>query len=212
MCTTARNEDFIIFDGILKDFTGDPKSVIELVIPTEVKEFSDKFKDRLYHDMTNVRKVTVQKGNLAFSSHCGVLYDKNMETLLFYPRAKRRKSYRMPDTVKTVADMAFANSSLWSVDMPETLESIGKKAFANTNLVCPTLPTNLKTLAKDAFKGCERLHILNIPDKDIIITKDDLDLSETTIVLVETFEPIDHSKYAGLNVMNEEEFNKWLEE
>ena len=212
MSTTTENEDFIVSGGVIKDFVGDPKAVVELVIPAEAKEFSDKFKKCLYHEMTSVRKVTVPKGSLAFSTHCGVLYDKKMETLLFYPRAKRRKAYRMPGTVKRIADMAFANSGLWSVDMPETLEHIGKKAFANTNLVCPTLPTNLKTIAKDAFKGCDNLHILNIPNEDVVITKNGLDLEEGTIVLVETRNPIDHSKYAGLRVMNEEEFDKWLEE
>ena len=239
MSTTTQKDDLTVSGGVVENFIGDPKSVIELVIPAEAESFSDKFKDCLYHDMTNIRKVTVRKGNPTFSSHCGVLYDKQMETLLFYPRAKHRKAYRMPDTVKTISEMAFtdgrpihfcledvyissnvteipdrcfANSTVWSVNMPDTLEVIGKEAFANTNLVCPTLPNNIKAIAKDAFNECERLHILNIPNKDIILTKDDLDLNETVIVLVETFDPIDHSKYVGLNVMNEEELDKWLEE
>ncbi len=225
-------------DDIIVDCAGDITSAKSITIPAGAASFGDAFADKLFHDMTSISKVFVEKGNRHFSALNGVLYNRDKTALIYYPRNKHRKVYHMPDTVKEIGQFAFtdgkvipsilsdvfisqnvksiptrcfANTGIWSVYMPATLTSICDEAFIYTNLVCPTLPNDLISLGRNAFKGCKRMHLLNIANENFIVTKDTINLPEDCMVIVETAFDIDHSKYIGLNVMNLIEMDKWLD-
>jgi len=52
-------------------------------------------------------EITVEEGNENFTVADGVLYDKNIETLLLFPSGTDRKTYVMPDSVKDIDDGYF---------------------------------------------------------------------------------------------------------
>ena len=210
----------------------------ELIIPGTVTPESVWLKEILTEEQESIGKITVEKENRHFSSMNGILYNKDRTKLIFYPRAKRRRSYRMPDSVKIIAAGAFAdgkhfngsleqvslspsmteipdncfkNMNIYSVDIPEGIKRIGKDAFANTNLVCPTLPASLKSLSQTAFSGCARMHMLNIKEDGFGLNMSMLPQNVEIYVIFETTEEVDHTKYPGISVMNIPEMEVWLE-
>lgn len=70
-------------------------------------------------------KVSDQNAHLAAVD--GVLFTKDMTTLLSYPVKRDGRTYEVPEGVTTLADMAFANVvyGIYSLTLPESLTSVG---------------------------------------------------------------------------------------
>ena len=84
--------------------------------------------------MPKLTEIRVAEGNTSYTSVDGVLFDKDMDTLLKYPIQKADESYTVPEGVKTIYDTAFLSQRyLKSVTLPEGLETIGDCAFYGTN-------------------------------------------------------------------------------
>ena len=92
----------------------------------------------------------------------GVVYSKNGDTLLAYPRQKPDKVFRIPEGVKTIGEGAFNEQAcleyLW---MPDTVEEIHQGAFSHcVQLQEVRLSENLTTLVDSedgVFESCRRL-------------------------------------------------------
>ena len=83
-------------------------------------------------DLTN---FIVAEGNKNFSSHDGVLYNKDKSQLVLFPIGKEG-TYIIPDCVKSISEYAFYSCfNLTSITIPSGIESIGFRAFSN----CPNL-------------------------------------------------------------------------
>jgi len=107
-------------------------------------------------------QFVVEKGNKFYSAEDGVLFTKNIDTIVSYPNAKAT-SYILPSGVTTIGDFAFAGCDLVSVTIPESVTSIGANAFYFTRkLEALTIPKSVITIGKSAFAGCG-LTTLTIP-------------------------------------------------
>lgn len=73
------------------------------------------------HSLDYAITVEVDKNNSALTSIDGVLYNKDITELIYYPVNKADKTYCMPDTVKTVHGM-LENSFLESIVLSKELE------------------------------------------------------------------------------------------
>lgn len=93
-----------------------------------------------FYGDTSLRYITVDFYNEHFTSRDGVLYSKDMTTLLAYPQA-RGGHFVIPEGVTTIGSNAFEFASCTSV----------------------TFPSTLKTMAKDAFIDCYSLTTITIP-------------------------------------------------
>ena len=98
-------------------------------IPSSVKTIGRS----AFYMCTSIKGFEVDKENQNYSSDVyGVLFDKNMTVLHFYPTARIDESYFIPDTVITVEANAFTPTlNLKSVTIPDSVENIGEKAFSN---------------------------------------------------------------------------------
>ncbi len=75
--------------------------------------------------------ITVDANNTKFASMDGVLFDKNMTTLIQCPTSKNG-SYIIPSTVRSIGLGAFyACNTLTSVNIPSSVNTIGDMAFYN---------------------------------------------------------------------------------
>ncbi len=118
--------------------------------------------------MENNKRVTaieVDDENGYFCDVDGVLYSKDMKTLLFYPMAKdvaeikdeagntvKSISYEIPEGVETVRTKAFYKcSDVRSLTLPSTLRTIEEKAFFRCSISEIILPETLEAIGKDAF-------------------------------------------------------------
>lgn len=117
----------------------------------------------------NGKGFVVDEANPYFTSVDGVLFNKDMTELLYYPIRKGADidnkmnvesyaTYVIPEGVKSIRGKAFYHCwYLREVTLPSTLENIGEMAFFKcSELASPVLPEGLKTIGKDAFTNCTR--------------------------------------------------------
>jgi hypothetical protein len=83
-----------------------------------------------FYDCTSLTGFDVNQANGNYASVNGVLYNKAISTLIQYPQG-RAGDFIVPSSVTTIADSAFADSSvLNSVTVPASVLKIESSAFA----------------------------------------------------------------------------------
>ena len=136
-----------------------------------------------FENNQKLEKYIVDKDNPYFCDVDGVLFTKDMKTLLFYPNAKGVKTeivkdetgkeseasfseYVIPDTVETIRTKAFYKCPLLrSVTIPDSVKVLEEKAFFRcSSLQNITLPENLEYIGKDAFSYCTAFTEITIPN------------------------------------------------
>jgi hypothetical protein len=117
---------------------------------------------------TKLQKITVDPANQWYCDVDGVLFTKDMKTLVAYPGGKTDPSYTVPEGVEVIGEAAFytristdnnqiaANETLLSeIILPGTLRGIGEMAFGGqAKLAKIDLPDGLQIIGKDAFNSC----------------------------------------------------------
>ncbi len=114
---------------------------------------------------TALTEVTVASENPNYTSKDGVLYDKDMTTLILYPAAKEGTSFTVPDTVVSIGDFAFVtNQYLQQVLFPNSLQSIGTSAFIQAKELSElAFNEGLIRIGENAFSGCSKLERIVFP-------------------------------------------------
>ncbi|MCR4823004.1 MAG: leucine-rich repeat domain-containing protein [Treponema sp.] len=75
------------------------------------------------------------------------------------------KTIKLPPSLKKIEEMAFAESSLISIEIPEGVTEIGRQAFGGcVNLEKVILPSTIKKIGNRAFIECGSLKEIVIPD------------------------------------------------
>lgn len=110
-------------------------------------------------DCSGLKAFSVAPGNPAFKAVDGVLYTRNMASLIHYPDAKTDQSFTVPDTVTYIVAQAFAdNAYLEEITFPDGLKAIGTQAFSKvTALKRVVLPDSVEDLAIHVFEFCTSL-------------------------------------------------------
>lgn len=155
----------------------------EITIPKTV----DSIGICVFTGCTSLESIEVDGANASFSSdRYGALLDKDQKTLIQFPLGSDRKSYTMPDTVKTIASYAFEKSkNLETVEFSPALEKIESYAFQSSSIKEAVFGSSLteigafcfnesklnsldlgksvKTLGDSAFSWCTTLGNFTIP-------------------------------------------------
>ncbi len=129
--------------------------------------------------MTNnqrLQEFVVDENNESFCSVDGVLYSKDMKTLIYFPPAKgiefnkygesqNTTQYAIADGVETIRTKAFYKCYyVDQITIPDSVTRIEEKAFHRTSaLTALDLPANLEFIGKDAFAYCEQIESVTIP-------------------------------------------------
>ena len=162
----------------------DCEKIETIYIPYSVRTIGNYFVDR------HIKYIEVDERNDYFCDVEGVLYTKDMKTLVQYPSGKTETSYSIlesvekinedafywnefleevfiPDSVNDIGRMAFCScSKLKSINIPEKITEIKNRTFAMCyELTYINLPENLKKIGDGAFNYCNRITSINIPNK-----------------------------------------------
>ncbi len=134
--------------------------VTEINIGKNVKEIG-------VWSMTNNQHLTafnVSAENESFCSVDGVIYTKDMKTIVFCPNTKEGE-YKVADGVEIIRSKAFYKcNKLTKITLPETVKTIEEKAFFRCEAVAElNLPKSLQTIGKDAFAYCYGLTVIAVP-------------------------------------------------
>lgn len=80
-----------------------------------------------FENCQSLKEILVDDENENFKSTDGVLYTKNMQTLLIYPANRENTVFSIPETVRSFGDYAFDYSqNLENITIPAGLRSMGE--------------------------------------------------------------------------------------
>ena len=167
------------YDGVpvteIADFAAvNLEYAVKVTIGKNVKEIGD----WAFGNSRKLIEFDVDEANPYICDVDGVLYTKDMKTLLFYPPALGVQTetnsegnevnfitYSIPEGVETIRSKAFYKCyELTEISLPSTITSIEEKAFFRCNIGEITLPDTLTFIGKDAFSYCYGLKVIVIPE------------------------------------------------
>ncbi len=110
----------------------------------------------------HIRSYEVDKDNPYFTEIDGVVYSRDLTTLVAFPSSYQNKHFTVPETTKTIGYSAFMYSHLESIDMPDGLVSIEESAFQGSTIKRIDMPDTITHVGQLAFRFCEELEYLRL--------------------------------------------------
>ena len=103
--------------------------------------------------------------NAHYKSVNGVLYSKDLSTIVAYPPAAPATSFDIPQGVTRIGGLAFfSNQNLVNVNIPENVTWIGYAAFGSSlKLASIDIPDGVTYMGKSAFINCADLTSVHLP-------------------------------------------------
>lgn len=117
---------------------------------------------------SSLAEIIVEDENAHYSAEKGVLFDKEMTTLVQYPKGRKGNLYIVPDGVTSIGEKAFShNTSLAKIQFPNTLTRIEQFAFQSCDALTDiTIPKSVTTIGKDAFAACNQIESFTIENPE----------------------------------------------
>ena len=118
-------------------------------------------------------EINVAPDNNSFVDVDGILFTKDMKTLIQYPIGKTQISYVVPSTVETIGEDAFRDAEkLENIILPDALTVIEPGALGSTVIKSIRIPEGISVINRSAFNSCKSLESIIIPSN--VIKIDDL--------------------------------------
>lgn len=133
----------------------------------QVKELTlgplvSKFGSLAFEYCTNLEKITIDSENPYIIFKDGVIYDKDMRTVL--TAIPSVSSVTIPTSVTKIAEGAFEKTGLASISLPNTLIEIQPFAFSDClELSEIEIPEGVETIGACAFVHCRNLVEISLP-------------------------------------------------
>ena len=122
---------------------------------------------------TNLTEINVAESNPSYASVDGVLFNKEMTTILAYPLGKNLDNYNIPNGIKTIGKNAFYYcTTLTNITIPDTVTSIGEEAFYKcTGLTSITIPNSVTSIEYSVFSNCTELSDIYVDQAESTLLK-----------------------------------------
>ena len=151
------NQNYTSNDGVLynKDMTTlircPAKKQGSFTIPNSVTSIEN----YAFEDCTGLTRINVDNNNKIYTSNDGVVYSKDMTSLVCFPEGKQGE-FTIPDSVVEIGEWAFDDCTrLTSITIPDSVVEIGEWAFYDcTGLTSITIPESVSYIGEQAFSGC----------------------------------------------------------
>jgi hypothetical protein len=101
----------------------------------------------------------------------GVVFSKDLTTLVAFPSAYPHDRYTIPDTTRIIGESAFDDSRISYVEIPEGLSSIKRGAFAGSNIRKIEIPNTVTELGELVFRFCRNLEKIQLSNSLLSIPR-----------------------------------------
>ena len=134
------------------------ESLTSIEIPSSVTSIGE----RAFAGCSGLTSIEVSTNNPNYTSINGVLFDKDIKTLISCPVGFSGK-FSIPSSVTSIGEWAFAGCrELTSIEIPSSVTSIGDAAFFGCwGLTSIEIPSSVTSIGEWAFDNCY--------DTDIVI-------------------------------------------
>ena len=172
-------------------------SVTNVTIPESVTTIGE---NAFGSELTKLTWIEVKEGNKYFKSVDGVLFDRDVKTLIRYPPGRVDQTYSIPNSVTKIADNGFEYCrNIVNITIGDKVETIGDYGFYYcSSLSGVTIPDSVKTIGDHAFHGCFFLKTLE--NGANVVTMGDYAFSQCS--KLETVAIGDHVKILGMSVFS----------
>lgn len=166
----------------------------EIILGPDVAEIEDGALDNL--------KIQIDPENENFMvTEDGVLYTKDQRELVSVPKQfdNGGQPYQVPDGVEIIRNRAFQYCyGVTEVVLPDTVTTIGDDAFENSSLTKINLPDSITEIGEKAFSCIESLEAIEIPSsvKELKAASFSRNDGLSKVILHEGLEKIDDTVFA----------------
>jgi hypothetical protein len=167
-----KNQHIVVKEGttkICEDAFSNYSLLESVFIPSSVTEIER----YAFYNCYSLQSIDIDKNNLNYASINGVLYDKNITTIIFCPAAK--KKITIPNSVTSIGVEAFSYcSALSSINVDKNnlnytdIKDVLYDKNKTTLILCPkdqkkiTIPSSVTSIEDNAFTNCTSLTSITI--------------------------------------------------
>lgn len=123
----------------------------------------------MFDGFSSLQSINVDSGNPSYTSIDGILFTKNLNSIIRMPAKKTIMEYQIPKSVISIKSTAFSDCiSLQSIDIPNNVTFIGKQAFHSCfSLQSIDIPDSVIIIENMAFAFCKSLQTIRFHHKEI---------------------------------------------
>lgn len=147
---------------------GNSKQLVDLSIPASVTSVSSSF----VNNCSALTTLYVGSGSSSYDALNGVLYTKDLKTLVRYPEGLTATSFSVRSGVTAIASHAFYNAKLTSISLPTTLQSIGSSTFAYSSIKTLSIPASVTSVATTSFSSMSSLTSFSVASGSSTLSTD----------------------------------------
>ena len=142
-------------------------SITSITIPKGVMSIGK----AAFYDCKKLQRIDVTEENVNYVSIDGVLYKKDIRSIIKYPEGKvDLTEYSIEEGVVSIEEGAFYHCyKLTKVVIPESVKSIGNYAFRGSGLTSITIPKDVDKINEQVFYFCNKLTSIEISSAIISI-------------------------------------------
>ncbi len=122
-----------------------------------------------FYKCSSLTNINVVDDNMQYCSIDGILFSKDLTTLIKFPNGRKVTKYKIPQDATTIGAFAFSGcSALQSIDIHNSVTTIGNSAFAECSaLQSINIPNSITKISSNAFYKCSSLTNINVVDDNM---------------------------------------------
>ena len=130
----------------------------------DIKNYNGELKNNVFMNNAYLKEFIVDSENTAYSAIDGVLFNKEQNLIIKYPRMKEGETYTIPQGVDISEGCFKWNKYLKFINIESNITKIPKEAFDTSNITSIVLPNTVKKIESGAFNYCAGLKSIVLPD------------------------------------------------
>ena len=137
------------------------RNLQDITLPSSLMNIGDE----VFRGCENLQEINVTESNEFYRTIDGVLYTKDLKTIICYPAGKKNENFVIPSGVTNIGDYTFRDcKSLCEITLPPGVTNIGDYTFSGCyNLQEIALPPSVTRIGDNTFNWCLNLQQINIP-------------------------------------------------